>query len=203
MSATIPTVVPAQLVAGDTASWRISLTDYPAADGWALSYSLVRRTGGVLILIATSADGNDHLVNVLASDTASYLPGDYDVQAYATKTTERYQVWSGQISILPNFAAAGEGGLDTRSNARKIFDQLEAAILKISTAQASGASGGIVEWTVEGTHIKRSSPELLLVALTQQRDRYAAILANEDAAANLAAGRASGRRVLVRFKSPQ
>ncbi len=202
MSAAIPTTAPSQLIAGDTATWQISLSDYPASAGWTLTYNLVRRTGGVLILITTTASGADHLVNVAAADTALYLPGDYDCQAYVTKTTERYQVWSGKLSIFQNFATA-DGGLDTRTTARKIFDQLEAAILKISTTQALGASGGIVEWTVEGTHIRRSTPELLIAELTKQRDRYATICAREDEAVARANGLPTRKNIFVRFTSPR
>ena len=202
MSAAIPTCTPTQLVAGDSASWTISLADYPAGAGWALSYALVRRSGGVLISIAAAASGNDHLVTVSAADSAAYLPGDYDAQAYVTKTTERYRVWSGKISVLQNFATA-ESGLDTRTTARRIFEQLETAILTVSTAQATGRSGGIVEWTVEGVHIRRSSAEALLLELTKQRDRYAVICAREDEQVARDNGLPSRRNILARFTSPR
>lgn len=201
MAAAIPTEVPTTLTAGDTARWKISLGDYPAGSGWVLSYALVKRGSGALILIQSAASGDDHLVNVAASVTADYPAGDYQAQAYVTKDGDRFQVWSGLICIKPNFVTAE--GADTRSTARKILDSIEAAILKVSQAQAAGTAGAISEWSVEGLSIKRSSPEALLAELTKQRDRYAAICANEDAKARVASGRGSGRRILIQFTNPR
>ena len=200
MAAVIPTEVPTTITAGDTVKWKIALADFPAGEGWVLSYALLRRGSGVRILIESAPSGDDHLVNVAAAVTAEYAAGDYHAQAYVTKDGERYQVWSGLVCIKPNFVDAE--GSDTRSTARKILDSIEAAILKISQAQAAGTAGAVSEWSVEGLSIKRSSPEALLLELTKQRDRYAAICANEDAKARVASGRASGRRILIQFSQP-
>ena len=42
MSHPIPTAVPATLRAGDTATWRRTLSDYPANDGWTHALSLFK-----------------------------------------------------------------------------------------------------------------------------------------------------------------
>lgn len=197
MAAAIPTTVPTEITAGDTAKWKITLGDHLAGDGWVLSYALTRLGSGALILIDSTASGDDHLVNVSATVTAEYTAGDYQAQAYVTNDGERFQVWSGIIRIRPNFVTSK--GSDARSTARKILDSLEAAILKISQAQTTGRSGGITQWSAEGLSVTRSSPESLLLELTKQRDRYASICSNEDAKARLASGRATGRRILIQF----
>lgn len=197
MAATIPTTIPAQLTAGDTWQWKITLFDFPASEGWTLSYAFRRRGGPELIGLTSAASGADHLVNTSAAATADFTAGDYEGQGYVTKDTERYRVWSGLLTVLPNLALSE--GAETRTIARRILDSLETAILKVSQAQAAGNSGGLVEWQAEGLRIKRSSPEALLMELTKQRDRYAAICAAEDAKARLQSGRATGRRILVQF----
>lgn len=199
MAATVPTVQPTKLVAGDTATWRIYLGDFPANDGWTLSYNLIRRTGGVRILVTATADGASHLVEEAATTTAGWLPGDYDVQAYASSATERHLVWLGQISILQNYAVA-ENGMDTRTIARKIFDALEEGILAASVARQTTGAGAITEWQAEGLRIKRGSADELMAEMTRQRDRYAAIVRNEELKAARQAGRGTGQKILIRFQ---
>ena len=120
--ADVPTTEPTEVVAGDTLTWRRSLADYPASAGWVLSYALVNAAGQ--IAISASADGDDHLVSVAAATSAAYPVGTYAWQAYVTKTTERYLVDSGRLTVLPNLAAQ-VGGYDNRSWAQKTVDAIE------------------------------------------------------------------------------
>lgn len=200
MAAPIPTSEPLQIAAGDTATWKITLADFPAGQGWVLSYVLLKLGGGLKIVIESTASGDDHLVNQTAETTAGWLAGEYDWQAYATKsaTSERHQVGNGRLTINPNFSAA-EDGFDIRTPARKIFDALEAAILKLSQAQETAGKGSITSWSAEGLSITRSSPQELLRGLVEQRDRYKAIVQHEE---RVATGRGRGRKILIRFTNP-
>lgn len=200
MSAAIPTQIPEQLIVGATASWKISLPDFPATDGWTLTYSFLRHDSGLKITITAGASGADHLVNESAATTTGYVPGNYVGQAIVSKSGASYPVWEGALLIKAGFATAD--GTDPRSQARKILDAYEDAILKLALAQSSGRAGGIVEWTAEGIHIKRSSPEALMVALRTERDRWKAIVNSETAALLRRNGKATGRRILTRFRSP-
>jgi len=197
MSAAVPTTVPLQHTAGDTATWQITLADYPASAGWALSYAFLRHDTGAKISITSTAAGDSHRVNVLASDTAGWVPGKYEGHAYVTKTTERYQVWEGPLEILTNYAEATD--TDSRTIARKTLDAIEAAILKIHQANAAGRVGAITEWSAEGLSIKRENQADLLAELQKQRDRWAAIVRTQEDRAKLKLGRATGRRILTRF----
>ncbi len=198
MSAAVPTSVPEQLTAGTTATWRTCLPDYPASDGWLLTYVLLKIDTGLKILIEADASGSDHLVEVAAADT-TWTPGEYSVQGYVSNTApvRRHLVYKGSVTILPDFATSD--GVDTRTTARKTLDAIEAAILTIHEAAAAGRSGSIVEWTVEGMHIRRSSPELLQNELVKQRDRWRAIVNQEEILARRASGRATGQRILTQF----
>jgi hypothetical protein len=200
MAASIPTSEPQQIAAGDTASWKISLADYPASGGWVLSYVMHRLGTGIKIVITASASSDDHLVAVPAAETAQWQSGEYDWQAYATKdaTAERYQVGQGRLLINVNFSAA-EDGFDARTTARKTLDALDAAILKLSQAQETATKGSITSWSAEGLSITRSSPEQLLAELIVTRDRYKTIVTREE---RLLTGRGRGRKILVRFTTP-
>lgn len=197
MSAAVPTTVPLQHTAGDTATWRVSLADYPASAGWELSYAFMRHDTGAKISITTTADGADHLVSELATETAGWVPGKYEGQAYVTKAAERYKVWEGPLEILINYADATD--TDSRTIARKTLDAIEAAILKIHQANAAGRVGAITEWSAEGLSIKRENQADLLAELQKQRDRWAAIVRTQEDRAKLKLGRATGRRILTRF----
>jgi len=200
MGREIPTEVPVSVVAGETAEWKITLANYPADEGWTLSYAFLRFDSGMPITFSAGASGADHLVSVEKAITQTWLPGDYNGQAFIDSATERFKVWEGKLTVNPDYVLSG--GQDTRTIARRTLDAFDAAILAVAKAQSSGRSGSISEWTVEGLHIKRTSPELLMAELQRQRDRYAAIVKNEEMKVLRAAGKRTGRRILTRFVSP-
>jgi hypothetical protein len=90
------------IVAGDLLQWkRTDLgTDY-ANGSYTLSYKarLEGTSAGssVVITITASASGDDYLVSVGQSTTASYAVGDYNWQAYITRNSdsERLTIDSG------------------------------------------------------------------------------------------------------------
>lgn len=178
--ADVPSTEPTSVTAGDTVAWTRSLSDYPASAGWVLSYALV--AASIQYTITATASGDDHAVAVTAATTATWLPGEYAWQAVVTKTTERYTVGSGSLTILPNLAAQ-TAGLDTRSHARKTLDALEAWIESHDMA--------VADYQIAGRAMKyHSIPDLLKL-----RDTYKAEAQREAIAA--AGGVAS--RLVVRF----
>ncbi len=157
MAYSIPTAVPASLRAGDTATWRRLLTDYPAPDGWTLSYALVK--AGQQILIPASADGDAYLVEVADASTAAWTAGTYAYQERVSQSGKSYTVSTGSIEILASFAAAA-GGLDARSHAQKTLAALEAWIENHDPA--------VAEYDIAGRKMKYISiPDLLTL-----RDQY-------------------------------
>ena len=157
MSHPIPTAVPATLRAGDTATWRRTLSDYPANDGWTLAYVLVKT--GVQIAISASADGASHLVEVATATTGAWAAGTYAWQERVTKSGKTYTTATGSTIILPSFAAA-VSGIDARTHAQKTLDALEAWI--------ESRDMGVAEYQIGDKQLKSLSiPDLLLL-----RDRY-------------------------------
>lgn len=117
--------IPAEITAGESVSWLKSLSDYPASDSWVLTYSLVKSDNQIQIVAA--ADGDDHLIEIPIATSTDYEVGDYAFQAHVSNGTERYQVDSGKIEIVADFAAQGSG-YDSRTMLEKQIDALDAAI---------------------------------------------------------------------------
>jgi len=157
MTYPVPTAVPATLRAGDTVTWRRSLSYFPASDGWVLTYVLVK--SGSQITITASADGADHVVEVPLATTAAWSPGTYTWQERATKAGKTYTNAVGVLQILASFAAA-TGGLDARTHAQKTLEALEAWI--------EGRDIAVAEYRIGDRLLKTIPiPDLLIL-----RDRY-------------------------------
>ena len=187
MAQTIPTSEPAIIVAGDTLAWTKSLPDYPASEGWQLSYRLINATGK--IDITSAADGDEHAITVAATTTAAYTPGVYTWQSAATKAAERYTVATGAVTIKPNLAAQA-GGYEARSVARKALDDTRNAL-----ALWIASNGQVQEYEIAGRRMKYASAEDII----QRINLLEREVAREDAAERLAAGQQTGRTLYVRF----
>lgn len=182
MSAPTPTTEPTTLPAGDTAKWQRTLANYPATDGWGLTYTLVN--AAARITITATASGADHLVTVPAATTAGWAPGNYSWRAQASKAGEVFTVGSGWLQVQPAWAAA----TDARTHAAKVLEAIEAYLENASNLAAA-------EYEIAGRRLKRHTlPELLAL-----RDRYRQEAARDAAAQRAAAGLAPRGRIAVRF----
>lgn len=180
----LPTSIPAQLTAGDTAAWLRTYADYPASAGWVLAYYLVKTDAQ--IAFQSTASGDDHQILVAAATTADWAAGGYQFQERAEKAGEKFTLATGRIQVLPNLAAA-TSGVDARSHARKVLDVLEAWL----ESRANWAA----DFSVAGRSVRHIPvPELLVL-----RDTYRAEVRREEMAAKAAQGLATGHRILVRF----
>lgn len=178
----LPTTEPASLYAGDTATWLKTLPDYPAGQGWVLFYELVN--GQRRLHFTAAAQGNDHLVNVAASDTAQWAPGQYDWRARVSRDSQVFTVATGRTAVQPSFAEA----VDARSTARRTLEAIEAVL-------ENRASSATAEYQIAGRQLKYIPiPELLTL-----RDRYRRDVRDEEAAARMAAGLGHPGRIHVRF----
>ncbi len=133
--------IPLTLTSGDSISWAVSLSDYPASESWELTYTLVK--SGTNIQIVASASGNDHLIEVPSETTSEYDSGEYEYQAHVSNGTERYQVDSGIVEIVIDFSQQASG-YDPRSDVKKSLDALWAAYYgRASKTQLHQTIGGI------------------------------------------------------------
>src|SRR5512138_1616449 len=181
--------IPATLRAGDTWAWTDTQSDYPAAT-YTLKYSL-RAYGLEPVDIVAVGSGNDHVSTVTAAITGSIPPGTYQWVAYVERTVagvlERTTLSSGSLVVQANLLAA-TSTTDIRSVAEVLLDNLETAIRRLSTRE-------VETLTVNG----RTVTYRQLGGLLKDRESLRMEVNKEREAAKLAAGLASGRRILTEF----
>ena len=177
--------VPTVWTAGDTIEWDVSVDDYPATDGWVLTYELKNKNSSISTITA-AADGSDYTVSIPAGTSDDYTAGDYHYQAYVTKSGNRYTVDSGKITILKNYEDAGN--YDGRSHAKIVAEAIESVI-------EGRASKDQESYTIAGRSLARTPIEDLL----RLRDRYRAEVVREDRADRIKRGLGHSGRVKTRF----
>lgn len=181
---TVLSNIPAKITAGESVSWSITLGDFPASDGWAVTYTLVKSDAQIQIVSAASGDA--HLIEIPFATTAAYDAGEYHYQAHVSNAVERYQVGEGIVEILPDFATKTSGH-DGRSHVKKVLDALEAVI-------ENRASKTQMVQEIAGVQIQHMTTDQIITL----RDKYFSKYMRECATA----GRGKTRRIIKpRFKS--
>lgn len=174
------------LIAGDSLVFTESLADYPASDGWTLTYRLAPRTAGTAITFSATASGADYSVNVLATTTAAWAAGSYSWAAYVTKAGQRFTVDSGVITISPDPGVVSS--LDSRTHAQRVLEAIQAVIEGRATRDQE-------EYTIGNRSLKRTPLRDLMLL----RDRYRAEVNAEAAGRRLLAGETPGYALQVRL----
>jgi len=180
---------PAKIRAGDLLQWkRTDLgTDY-VNSAYTLKYSArLEGTGTTEIEITASASGDDYLVSVSKTTTASYTAGVYRWQAYITRTSdnERITVDSGTWEVLEN---RDTSTADPRSHARIMVEKIESLL-------EGRADADVASYSIAG----RSLTKLSIDELMAWRDRYRAEYLRELRRERALNGDGSGAIVKVRF----
>lgn len=179
--------MPPRFTLGDTLSFTTSLAAYPAG-AWTLNYRLLLRAGsGDAYTFAGTASGSDHLISVPAATTAAWMAGTYTWAAWVTDGTDSHSTGHGTIELLPDPRTATLA-LDLRSAAQIGLDNVRATIRGKATAD-------VLRYTINGRSLEHY-PMAELLALERS---LAAQVANENRAAQLAAGGADTRRITVRL----
>lgn len=116
-----------RVIAGDSIA--LSETDaaanYPVGQGWTLQYVFAREQGGAAPA-TQSLDANGEGA-VAAAVTAAWAPGRWIWSLLATKgSSVRVTIGLGGFTVAPNPLAATAA--DTRSQARRTLDAIDAAI---------------------------------------------------------------------------
>lgn len=193
---------PTEIIIGDTITWTrrgvqavsendagtLEYTDIKASDGWTLKLTAVGRLG-IFSITATADDENadDFKFTAAAAITAAYTAGDYQWQLVATKTTTRYTIAEGWVTLLDNIS--GRSALyDNRSHAKKVVDAIEAVIENRATLDQ-------MSYTIGGRSLSKTPVADLLRLLVFYRNEYSDELALE----NIKKGRGTGRKILARF----
>ena len=188
-TANVPETEPAKIVAGDILQWKRTAlnTDYDNAS-YTLSYKArLEGTGSSVITINASASGDDYLVSISQSSTASYTVGVYRWQAYITRTSdsERITVDSGTFEVIANRSTATSA---PRSHAKTMVD-------KIETLLEGRADADVSSYSIAG----RSLSKLTVDELMTWRDRYRAEYLREVRRERALNGKRTGGTILARF----
>lgn len=181
---------PAWANSGDTWQWTKQLADFPATDGWTLTYYLNAGGAPLTFDAAVDADGTSYDVTVPAATTAAFAPGSYAwtavVHQGAGGGAQRFTVDEGRIRICTN--PSGTGAL---SHARKVLAAVEAVIEGRATKDQE-------EYQIGGRSLRRTP----LPELTKFRRDYIAEVRREIYAEQLARGQGqhAGNMVKMRMR---
>jgi hypothetical protein len=194
---------PLEIIIGDTLTWirrsvqaayqndsgTLDYTDIKASEGWTLKFTAVGKLGIISITAGADTDNaDDFKFTATAAVTAAYVAGDYQWQVTATKTTTRYTIAEGWVTLLDNIS--GRFALyDNRSHAKKVLDAIEAVI-------EGRASLDQMSYAIAGRQLSRTPIPDLMKLRSLYKDEYD----GEVATARIQAGLASKRKILTRFK---
>ena len=186
MAVDIPEIEPTTLRAGDTWKWTKSLPDYPAS-AWNLKYRFKSPTAG--FEITADETGDEYSVTVAAATSSGYAAGTYSWIAWVEGgTSEKYTVDTGVAVINPDYRiGTATAALDDRSHARKTLAAIEAWI--------ESRDQGVARYAIAG----REMQYIPITDLLKLRQTYKAEVSAEDAAAAIANGLSTGRRIQFRI----
>lgn len=184
---TLPETVPAKFIAGETLKWRKSLPDYPATE-WTLTYQFRSANGGATgqIDATATADGTGFVVIVPAATTAELMAGVYYFRAFVAKAGEVFAADQGQTQCEAAFYDGA--AFDGRSQARRILEAIDAMI-------EGTASINQKRYQINNRELERYE----LTELIALRTKYAQLIAREQQAERLKAGKGYFRTVHTRF----
>lgn len=187
MPATLPAMY-SSFTAGDTFELTTPLAAYPATAGWVLKFRLLPRdSAGAPIAITCTASGADHLASVAATATAAWVPGAYTWSSWVELGAASHSIEQGQITLRPD-PRTYSGALDGRSEA-------EIGLANVQAMLRGKASTGVQAYTINGRELRRYSVDDLL----KLEAKLSADVKREQAAAAMASGLPSRRRIMVRL----
>jgi hypothetical protein len=168
------TTEPTTVTQGEQAEWKRSFCGFPATE-WTLEYRF--RGPGPGADVAGVADGTAFITTLLASQSLPFAVGRYRWQAWVTEIadpTNEEMIAEGSLTIEQGFVSGDTGDIDLRSNAKKMLDAIDAALLVFATSD-------IVEYEITtpagNRRVKRSDK----TALISERKYWAGIVTNEIA----------------------
>jgi hypothetical protein len=120
--------IPTEIQAGLSVSFRVSLSDFPASS-WAATLYLRSATGKADV--AATADGDEFVFTMPASETATWSAGLYSAVLRVSSGEDVHQPYSGRLTVLPDVAAADS--FDPRTAAEKMLEAIQATLASRAT----------------------------------------------------------------------
>lgn len=123
------------------------------------------------INVTADKDGDDYVLRAPAGVTATWPAGTYVYSLRALNGSEAYEMATGQITILPDLASAGDG-YDSLTHAQRVLAAIEAVLEKRATMDQE-------RYRINNRELYRTPiPDLF-----KMRDLYRLEVAREQAAA--------------------
>lgn len=195
MSIPNPNVEPATIDKGLTLQWTRLFPEYRAAAGWQLAYYLKGPSAITLNWGAeVTAGGEDFQILVPATTTAGWAVGNFWWSAIVVNGALKAQAASGLLEIQPDPLAVSVP-YDGRTHAHKMLDLIKATLEGTATREERQLAISFGGTTRQIEFFSRED-------LTKMLTYYQALRNAEIAAENVAAGQASGRRILNRYVTP-
>ena len=121
---------PTEIRAGDTYTWTVTSSDYPATDGWTLR--IVIQNDAVRLKVDAATSGSDYAVTLTSANTDDLTSaGTYQITEAVEKGTgaslERHTLYLGTINVLKDIVT-GTAAVDARTDARIMLDTITATI---------------------------------------------------------------------------
>jgi hypothetical protein len=181
--------IPSTLRAGDSWSMTAAPAAYPGPD-WALSVLLVNAAAATPLDAVWSEEDEIHTVTVTPAESVLFTAGRYSWYLVATNDTDglRATLEEGVVDVLPDPVTA------TPVNAPSHAYRMLAAIEALLESRATAGDVDIVRAAFRDRQM-----EYDMAGLLKLRSQYAALVAQEQDAARIAAGLGSGRFVQTRF----
>lgn len=197
----IPNYEPDCISTGATVQWTKRLASFPASS-WSAKWLLRGATPPGLDVTATidPDDADGFLVTITPEQSATLSPGTVYYQIWVTNRTDAtkvYEAGKASFKVVVGFAATEPGDVvDNRSQARKIVDAIDALMSNTATLVQR-------QYMVVGLHGgQRQLERVPLSELQQTRQYYARIVANEQAAEDVANGIPYLKNVNIKFVRP-
>ena len=145
--------LPLKIVAGDSVAFVRELLDYPADEGWTLTYVLLGN-GRTPIQFASTAEGSLHTFTLAPEITAAWNPGAYSWTAIATKgTDQRKAIESNAVEILVD-PLNPPVGYDPRPWCVRALEAVEAAL-------EGSLEDAVKSFEIRGTKLEALTPDTL------------------------------------------
>lgn len=173
---------PLQISAGDTICFTRKLVAFPASQGWSLEYAM--RGGAQAIEFVSAANGDYHVVTVLAAVTEGWIPAEYQLEGWALNVDgTRKQIYLAAFQIMPDLSTA-PADIDVTTHSQRMLTNIE--------FQLEALSKNVLDETdVEGTKIIRAKR----FDLTSQRNHYLQERRKEIAQEKARSGQPNSRKI--------
>jgi predicted metalloendopeptidase len=176
--------VPAEIVAGMSYEWEMTLV-HPPADGFTAKMKIAGASTILTITATPTDDDASYSFRIAPADTTAWPTGEYFYQIWTEDGTDKWPEVEARLLVNSLISAAGH---DARSVAKKIVDAIDALVLGRATSDQQSYVIG-----------NRELVRLKFEELTPVRRYYAAIVDAEVREARRKAGKSLWPSIKLKF----